>query len=126
VSAHPLVRAALLDKQRRIGRSGLVVMVGRDIGSVVLPDAELKVYLDASPEERARRRCEQLRAAGKPADYATLLSDIRRRDEVDSQRAVSPLRVPDGALVVDSDGRSVAEVIDIIAAHARERLETLR
>jgi cytidylate kinase len=103
VSAHPLVRAALLDKQRRIGRSGLVVMVGRDIGSVVLPDADLKVYLDASPEERARRRCAQLREAGKPADYATLLADIRRRDEVDSQRAVSPLRVPDGALVVDSD-----------------------
>jgi CMP/dCMP kinase len=125
VSAHPLVRAALLDKQRRIGRSGLVVMVGRDIGSVVLPDAELKVYLDASPEERARRRCAQLRDAGKPADYASVLADIRQRDEVDSQRAVSPLRIPDGALVVDSDGRSVEEVIDIIAAHARERLETL-
>jgi CMP/dCMP kinase len=125
VSAHPLVRAALLDKQRRIGRSGQVVMVGRDIGSVVLPDAELKVYLDASPEERARRRCAQLRDAGKPADYASVLADIRQRDEVDSQRAVSPLRIPDGALVVDSDGRSVEEVIDIIVAHARERLETL-
>jgi CMP/dCMP kinase len=125
VSAHPLVRAELLDKQRRIGRSGLVVMVGRDIGSVVLPDAELKVYLDASPEERARRRCAQLRDAGKPADYASVLADIRQRDEVDSRRAVSPLRIPDGALVVDSDGRSVEEVIDIIAAHARERLETL-
>jgi cytidylate kinase len=126
VSAHPLVRAALLEKQRRIGRSGLVVMVGRDIGSVVLPDAELKVYLDASPEERARRRVAQLRAAGKPADYATVLADIHQRDEVDSRRAVSPLRIPDGAVVVDSDGCSVEEVIDIITAHARERLEAQR
>ena len=122
VSAHPLVRAALLGLQRSIGRSGLVVMVGRDIGTVVLPEAELKVYLDASAEERARRRCAQLREAGQVADYETVLADILMRDERDSQRAASPLSIPDEALVVDSDRRSVEQVIDTIEAAARERL----
>jgi cytidylate kinase len=122
VSAHPAVRAALLGAQRRIGRSGRVVMVGRDIGTVVLPDAELKIFLDASPEERARRRCAQLEAAGKPADYASILADIVRRDDIDTQRAASPLRPADDALIVDSDGRSIPEVVDLIVAAARARL----
>jgi cytidylate kinase len=126
VSAHPAVRAALIEQQRRIGRSGLVVMVGRDIGSVVLPDAELKVYLDASPEERARRRGVQLREAGQPADVAMLLREIVRRDAEDSQRAASPLRVPDGALVIDSDCCSIEQVIDSIAAAARARMRVAR
>src|SRR5207237_2297416 len=80
VSAHPDVRAALLPQQRRIGRAGRIVMVGRDIGTVVMPDAELKVFLEASPEERARRRCAERVTPGAERDYQSILEDIRRRD----------------------------------------------
>lgn len=127
VSAHPGVRAALLEPQRRIGRSGRVVMVGRDIGTTVLPDAELKIYLDASAEERARRRCAQLADAGaaQDLDFEAVLGEIRRRDEQDTRRAASPLRAAPDALVIDSDGRSAEDVADVIVAAARARLDAV-
>jgi CMP/dCMP kinase len=126
VSAHLAVREALLDKQREIGRSGLVVMVGRDIGTVVLPDAELKIFLDASPEERARRRCEQLALASKPIPFGDVLEDMYRRDQIDSQRDVAPLRPADDALIIDSDRLSIDEVVQRIVSEAETRLMAMR
>jgi CMP/dCMP kinase len=114
VSAHAAVRAALLDQQRRIGRSGTVVMVGRDIGTVVLPDAELKVFLDASPDERARRRCLQLDEMGRPIPYDEILADMIRRDRIDSERDVAPLKPASDALIIDSDRLSIEEVAAVI------------
>ncbi len=111
VSAYPGVRRAMVAQQRRIAAGGRVVMVGRDIGSVVLPDAGLKLYLDASPEERARRRWLERRARGEDVSYEEVLAMMLRRDEIDSHRAVSPLRVPDGAVVIDTTGLSVEEVL---------------
>ena len=126
VSAHALVRSALLEQQRRIGRSGRVVMVGRDIGTVVLPDAELKIFLDASPEERARRRCLQLDEMGRPLPYNEVLADMKRRDRIDSERDVAPLKPAEDAIVIDSDSLTIEEVADEIVSHAEQRLEAVR
>jgi len=111
VAAHPGVRAALLSRQREIARSDHSVLVGRDIGTVVLPDADLKVFLDAALEERARRRCLELTTAGRETTLQAVLQDLRNRDRTDSGRATSPLRVPDDALVVETDGKSVEAVL---------------
>lgn len=111
VSAYPGVRRAMVIQQRRIAAAGRVVMVGRDIGSVVLPDADLKLYLDASPQERARRRWLERRARGESVSYEEVLAMMLRRDEIDSHRAVSPLRVPDGAVVIETTGLTVEEVL---------------
>jgi cytidylate kinase len=102
VSAYPGVRAALLSQQRRIAAGGRVVMVGRDIGTVVLPNADLKIYLDASLEERARRRYKEMMARGQSASYEEVLRSMRRRDEIDSRRATAPLRPAPDAVVIDS------------------------
>lgn len=110
VAAYPGVRHALLDQQRRVGKRGHVVMVGRDIGTVVLPGADLKVYLDATPEERARRRYEEILARGGTADYAEILSMVRERDRVDSTRSEAPLRTAEDAVVLDSDHMSAEQV----------------
>ncbi len=112
VSAYPGVRNALSTQQRRIGQRGKVVMVGRDIGTVVLPDAELKIYLDASAEERARRRYKELRGRGEPADYEQILQAMRRRDQIDSQRKVAPLRPADDAHILCSDGLNIEQVFE--------------
>ncbi len=112
VSAYRDVRAAMVRQQRRIAANGPIVMVGRDIGSVVLPDAELKIYIDASVEERARRRTLELEQRGQAADYAQVLAAMRQRDQTDSHRAVSPLRVPDGAVVIDTTNMNIDEVLD--------------
>jgi cytidylate kinase len=125
VSAHASVRQALLPLQRRIGRSGWVVMVGRDIGTVVMPDADLKIFLDASLDERARRRCRQLQEAGRPADVETVLAQMRERDEFDSGRAVSPLRQAEDAVVIDSAGRTIDAVVDEIASLVGDRVSQL-
>lgn len=114
VAAHPEVRAALLPVQRRIAAGGAVVMVGRDIGTVVVPDAAVKVYLEASPEERARRRQRELVERGVEVDVAAVLADLRRRDAIDAGRAVSPLAVPEGATVIRTDGMEPAAVVDRI------------
>jgi cytidylate kinase len=112
VSAYPGVRQALSVQQRRIGKRGRVVMVGRDIGTVILPNADLKIYLDASVEERARRRFKELRGRGEPADYNDILHSMRRRDQIDSQRKVAPLRPAEDAVILCSDGLDADQVLE--------------
>jgi cytidylate kinase len=111
VSAYPGVRRALVAQQRRVAAGGRVVMTGRDIGTVVLPDADLKLYLDASVEERARRRWREVRARGEGTGYEAVVASMRRRDRIDSHRAVSPLRAADDAVVVDTTDLSIEEVL---------------
>lgn len=112
VSAYTGVRKALSDHQRRIGLRGKVVMVGRDIGTVVLPEADLKVYMDASAEERARRRYKEVTSRGEPADYDEILKKMIERDHLDSTRAVAPLRPADDAVVLDTDTLSEDQVYE--------------
>ena len=123
VSARGPVRAALLGMQRDLGKAGGVVLEGRDIGTVVFPDAEVKVFLTASPEERARRRTEELRARGLAADFAETLAEVVARDAQDSTRAIAPLRCADDALRVDSTGVPVDELVDRLARVVEERAE---
>jgi cytidylate kinase len=106
------VRAALLTVQRDLAGKDAVVMAGRDIGSVVLPEADLKVYLDCSIEERAHRRFAELSAPDVEATQEGVLRDLRRRDQIDSERSVSPLRPAEGAIVLDTDGLSLQEVVE--------------
>jgi cytidylate kinase len=110
VSAYAGVRKALSEQQRRIGMRGKVVMVGRDIGTVVLPDADLKIYLDASASERAKRRYDELIARGEKADYDEILRKVIERDRIDSTRAVAPLRPADDAVIIDSDKMDAEQV----------------
>jgi cytidylate kinase len=118
VSAQPDVRAALLQTQRDLAAPGHIILAGRDIGTVVLPDADLKLYLEVSVEERARRRAAERGLELGSVEAQTILADLRRRDHLDSSRAVAPLRVPDDAVIVKSDGRefddTVAEVVRVI------------
>jgi len=114
VSAYPAVREAMVDLQRRMGTAGDVVMEGRDIGTVVFPNAEVKVYLDASLDERAGRRFRELQAKGEAVTYEEVRRALEDRDRRDSTRAHSPLRVAPGAIVVNSTGRVVDEVVDEI------------
>ncbi|HWQ84263.1 MAG TPA: (d)CMP kinase [Anaerolineales bacterium] len=111
VSAYPGVRRALSVQQRRIGLRGRVVMVGRDIGTVVLPEAQLKIYLDASAEERARRRYDELTSRGEPANYPEILAAMKRRDHIDSTRSIAPLRPAQDAIILNSDALSAEEVL---------------
>lgn len=120
-SAAPSVRAALVDQQRRIGNAGDYVVEGRDIGTVVFPNAEVKVFLTASDEERAHRRVRQNVDRGIGSiDYDEVLADLRRRDEHDSNRATSPLRPAEDAVHLDSTGTYIEDVIDRICALANE------
>ncbi len=112
VSAYAGVRTALSAKQRRIGERGKVVMVGRDIGTVVFPEAELKIYLDASVEERARRRYLELKDRHELADYDEILAAMRRRDQIDSNRKVAPLRPARDARILCSDGLDADQVLE--------------
>jgi CMP/dCMP kinase len=111
VSAYSGVRKAMTDQQRRIGERGHMVMVGRDIGTVVFPDAHYKIYLEASPEERAKRRFVEVQKRGESTSYEDILASIRKRDEVDSSRAVAPLKPADDAHVINSDGKSIEVVL---------------
>ena len=118
-SADPSVRTALVDQQRRIGAGGDFVVEGRDIGTVVLPDAAVKVFLTASDEERAHRRVRQNVDRGIGSiDYEEVLADLRRRDEADSSRATSPLVAAEDAVRIDSTSHYIEEVIDEICALA--------
>jgi cytidylate kinase len=110
VSAYAGVRQALSEQQRRIGLRGKVVMVGRDIGTVVLPEADLKIYLDASAEVRARRRFDEIVARGEKANYDEILRKVIERDHIDSTRAVAPLRPADDAIILDSDKMNAEQV----------------
>ncbi len=126
VSAHPSVRTLLVQRQRElvadaVAGTGGAVVEGRDIGSVVLPDAPLKVYLTASAEIRAARRAAQDRKAGRPADLAAVLADVRRRDGLDSTRATSPLHAAPDAVVLDTDDLSVEAVLETLLRLAHER-----
>ncbi len=112
VAAYAGVRKALSQQQRRIGLRGKIVMVGRDIGTVVLPEADLKIYLDASAEERARRRYNELIARGKAADYNEILAKVIDRDRIDSTRDVAPLKAAEDAIVLDSDKLDADEVFE--------------
>ena len=116
VSRVPGVRDALVRKQREIAAGLEIVMAGRDIGTVVLPEADLKVYLDASLEERAARRHREFARLGRGVTEEEVLQDIRRRDQIDSQRAVSPLRPADDAVIIDTDGLTLDEVMDRVLA----------
>lgn len=124
VSAVPAVREALVEQQRRIGGQGDYVVEGRDIGTVVFPQAEVKVFLTASDEERARRRVRQNAERGVGSvDYDEVLADIRRRDDHDSSRAASPLKPAEDARHIDSSGRAIEDVIDEICAMAQAASE---
>lgn len=127
VSAQPAVRAALLRRQREVAADGDVILAGRDIGTVVLPDAELKLWLDASAEERARRRAAQRGIEFESADGQGILADLERRDHLDMTREIAPLQVADDAVIVSSDGRdfpqTVAEVVRIIRDAAERTVD---
>jgi cytidylate kinase len=117
VSAHASVRGALLEMQRQAGRPGGVVLEGRDIGTVVFPRADVKFFLTARPEVRARRRFDELRAKGSGVSYEETLADVRQRDEQDTTRAVAPLRQASDAVLVDSSEMSIDDTVSKMAAH---------
>jgi cytidylate kinase len=119
VSAYPAVRAAMRAQQRRIAESGRIVMVGRDIGTAVLPEADLKIYLDATLQERAQRRHAERRARGETISFDQVLQDMRRRDRIDSSRTHSPLQVAPDAILVDTSGMSIEQVLERAGALAR-------
>lgn len=121
VSAYPAVRRAMTAQQRRIGMRGRVVMVGRDIGTIVLPEADLKIYLDASPEERARRRYQENILRAEPADLAEILESVRKRDQIDSSRELAPLRPADDAIVVNTDHMDISQVFNTILELVEDR-----
>ncbi len=111
VSSYPRVRIALTDQQRRIAAAGSIVMVGRDIGTVVLPDAGLKVFMRASAEERARRRHDEIVAQGKPANFNKILVAILERDKQDQEKPISPMIPAGDATIIDTDKLSIEEVL---------------
>jgi cytidylate kinase len=112
VAAYRGVRIAMGEQQRQIGRRGRVVMVGRDIGTIILPEADLKIYLDASATERARRRYEELQARGVETSLNDVLSMVLERDRIDSTRDVAPLSVAADAVLIDSDKLTADEVLE--------------
>lgn len=111
VSSYAIVRKAMTEQQRRIGIRGRVVMVGRDIGTVVLPDADLKIYLDASIEERARRRYEERKRRGEKISYEQVLEGMQNRDQIDSSRKIAPLQAAKDAVVIQSDGFTSDDIL---------------
>jgi cytidylate kinase len=124
ISRKKVVREALVRKQREMGMGGGVVLEGRDIGTVVFPDAEIKFYLDADPEERGRRRFKELAEKGMKVDFSDTLEEVRTRDQSDMSRAISPLRKAEDAFFIDSTGRTVEEVVEemvqrVIARHGK-------
>jgi CMP/dCMP kinase len=114
VSTYPGVRKAMTSQQRRIGLRGKVVMVGRDIGTVVLPEAPVKIYLDATVEERARRRFKELMQRGEKIDYQDILANLKSRDQIDSTRKVAPLKIAQDAHYILSDGLTIEQVVNRI------------
>ena len=127
VSSVPAVRSRLVDLQRTLaGGPGSVVVEGRDIGTVVLPAADVKIFLTASAETRARRRNDQNVAAGLLDDYAAVLADVRRRDHLDSTRAVSPLRAASDAVVVDTSEMTEPQVVAHLLQLVKQRSEAVR
>ena len=122
VSAHPAVRAFLLDTQRNLAKGQNILMDGRDIGTVVLPDATVKIFLTASPEARAERRRKELEEKGQPADFATVLADIEQRDYQDTHRAVAPLKQAQDAVLVDSSDIDFEQTFALLKKTILERI----
>jgi len=123
VCKHPLVRKKLVEMQRNLAKDGAVVMEGRDIGTVVLPDAELKFFIVADQEERARRRLKEMVALGKDVTFTEVLENIKLRDLLDSSRAVAPLRQASDSILVDNTRMPIDFEIDIMEKIARKKLE---
>lgn len=123
VSALPEVRAFLMDLQRGLAQRQNVIMDGRDIGTVVLPGADIKIFLTASLEDRARRRWQELRERGMECDYASVLADMAARDENDSRRAAAPLRRAEDALLLDTTGNSLEQSFQLLLQTIKERLD---
>ena len=121
ISAIPDVRRALVEQQRRMGAAG-VVMAGRDIGTVVFPNADVKFFLIASLDEKVRRRAAQFERRGERVDQEAMRTEVEARDRVDTQRAVAPLRPADDAIVIDTDHLDVDQVVERIVELARQRL----
>lgn len=121
VSAHPAVRQALLEMQRDLARRHNVVMDGRDIGTVVLPQAAVKLFLTATPEVRAQRRYAELQAKGKKDAYGQVLEDLRRRDRQDATRAVAPLRQAPDAVLLDTTELDIPQTLNAMRAIVREK-----
>ena len=122
VSAPPAVRAFLLDTQRNLAKGQNILMDGRDIGTVVLPDATVKIFLTASPEARAERRRKELEEKGQPADFATVLADIQQRDYQDTHRAVAPLKQAQDAVLVDSSDIDFEQTFALLKKTILERI----
>jgi len=120
IAALPFVRRALVAQQQRMGREGGIVMDGRDIGTVVFPHAELKIFVTASAEVRAQRRYDELKAKGMEADYQDILKNVEERDYIDSHREVSPLRQADDALLLDNSHMTISEQKEWLLARFRE------
>ncbi len=123
VSAHAAVRSFLLEMQRKLARENCVIMDGRDIGTVVLPEAKLKIYLTASPEARAERRMKELQAKGVEQPYEEVLRDIIQRDEQDMNREVAPLRQAEDAVLVDTTEIDFDQSFELLCGIIRERME---
>ena len=121
VSAHPSVRAYLLEMQRQLARTSNVIMDGRDIGTVVLPDADLKIFLTAKAEDRAQRRYHELQQRGQQTDYETVLRDVIQRDRQDTEREIAPLRQADDAVLVDTTGSDLVGSREILRNLVQER-----
>jgi len=122
ISVLPEVREFLFDLQRDMAKQNDVVMDGRDIGTVVLPWADVKIFLTASPEERARRRYEEMVQKGQPADYEEILSDVKKRDYNDSHRKIAPLKPAEGAVLLDTTGNTLEKSIRVLTSMIKERL----
>ena len=122
VAALPFVRTEMVRQQQAMGQNGGIVMDGRDIGTVVFPHAELKVFVTASAEVRAQRRYDELKQKGMEADYADILKNVEERDYIDSHREVSPLRQADDALLLDNSTMTIAEQKEWLMERFRETL----
>ncbi|MGI6772530.1 MAG: (d)CMP kinase [Clostridiales bacterium] len=123
VSAIPEVRAFLFDLQRQLAAQNNCIMDGRDIGTVVLPNADIKLFLTASPEERAARRHRELIERGTPVDYDVLLEEIKQRDYNDSHRAIAPLKPADDAIIVDTSGNTLQESVDNVLEIIKSKID---
>jgi len=126
VSKYPEVRKILTEKQRDIAKHTDIIMVGRDIGTIVLPDAHLKIFLKASLEERARRRYEEEAERNNGADFESIIENLKKRDQIDSQREIAPLVPAEDAVIVNTDGKSVDEVVDEICHYLTMKKKSCR
>ena len=122
VSAHAVVREVLLDMQRDMAKNYDVIMDGRDIGTVVLPKASVKIFLTASPEVRAKRRCDELIAKGQKAKYETILKEIKQRDYQDTHREIAPLKLARDSIKVDTSDMDIDQVVEHIRSIVREKI----